>query len=147
MYGLAVSASMMAFVLLGLLYVLFNMGLQENMYPLDDGVTKDRKGDCSLQGRVNMMVLAWNDTTFSPKNLHTDPNVNYKIWSSNVIRRGLDPVYTDPKLFTELYHESRTQQITEKGLARLMAPYYEKELQNAKQNMPKTMPLQPVCMN
>lgn len=131
MYGLAISASLMALLLLTLLYVLFHMGLRENMAPLDDGTTKGaNSGDCTFKTRVEAMAIAWNNTINSPKFVNTDTNVQYKMWSSNVIRRGLDQVYTHPELFSHLIAEP----VDEARLRQLMAPYHKKELQIASEN-------------
>lgn len=147
MYGLAISASLMAFLFLILLYTLFHMGLRENMAPLDDGAPANKKADCSFETRVHAMALAWNDTANSPKYVNTDSNVQYKLWSSNVLRRGLDPVYTDAALFTHMVELSVRQQLDMAAIGKLMAPYREKELQIAAEQQPKVMSLQPVCMN
>lgn len=147
MYGLAISASLMAFVFLILLYVLFHMGLRENMAPLDDGVAPEKKLDCSFNTRVHAMALAWNDTANSPKYVSTDTNVQYKLWSSNVLRRGLDPVYTCAELFSHMMELGSRKQLDLATLGKLMAAYHEKELQIAAQKQPKMMSAQPVCMN
>lgn len=124
------------------------MGLRENMVPdeqkhIDGGVATD----CSVGGRVKLMIMAWNDTMNSRQKIDVDINVYYKLWSSNVIRRGLDPIYANSTLFTEMYRASVQGALTEGVVAKMMMPYYEQELQNAEKNQPKTMPLQPFCMN
>lgn len=147
MYGLAVSSSLMALVFLGLLYILFHMGLRENMNHDQSGKVEgsldSKELACSIKPRVLAMIAAWNDTANSPKKVNGDVNVHYKLWSSNVIRRGLDPIYTDAALFTEM----TKVYLSEESITSLMAPYFHQELQNAKQNQPKTLPAHPVCMN
>lgn len=151
MYELGLSASIMALILLGLLYVLFHMGLRENMSPVDTGKenhnVRKLKSDCSVTGRVKLMIMAWNDTMNSPRKINVDINVYFKLWSSNVIRRGLDPIYTHSDLFTAMYRASVQGALTEEVVAELMTPYYQQELQNAEKNQPTVMPLQPFCMN
>lgn len=148
MNGIAVSSTLMAFVFLTLLYILFSLGLRENMAPLDDGAKLVEKlGACTLASRAEMLVLAWNDTINSPKTVSTDTNVYYRIWSSNVLRRNLDPVYTEFGLFAQMYELSVNGQLDRSRIQTLIAPYYLEEQRLAIEKQPKIMPLQPVCMN
>ncbi len=143
MYHIAIPATLMALAFLALLYVLFTMGLRENLSPPVNTLpphVNDPK-DCTIDGRVAMMVVAWNDTIQSPQKIEMDANVFYKLWSSNVLRRGLDKIYTDPALFTRLMMLSKNGELTVPAVRELIAPYYQQE--TAPPNV--TMPLVPFC--
>lgn len=148
MNGIAVSSTLMALVFLGMLYILFSLGLRENMAPLDDGAKLVEKlGACTLASRAEMLVLAWNETINSPQKVNADTNVYYRIWSSNVLRRNLDPIYTEFALFAHMYELSINGQLDRSRIQALIAPYYLEEQRLAAERQPKMMPLQPVCMN
>lgn len=143
MYDIAIPSTLMALVFLALLYILFSMGLKENLSPPPNVPHPHPEGDkdCTIDGRVAMMVVAWNDTIQSPQKIEMDMNVYYKLWSSNVIRRGLDKIYTDPVLFSKLMELSKQNALSVPVLRELMAPYYKKETAPAA----VTMPLAPFC--
>lgn len=136
----------MALLFLALLYVLFTMGLRENLKDVGTPSSKatvvaDAVVDCSIDGRVVAMITAWNDTIQSPQKIDMDTNVYFTLWSSNVIRRGLDKVYTDPVLFTKMMELSKNGELDPSTLRELMEPYYQKETP-----LPSPiMPLTPFC--
>lgn len=143
MYDIAIPSTMMALVFLGLLYSLFHMGLREN---LSASVKRrvPKSIECSIDGRVAMMVFAWNDTVQSPQKNDMDSNVYYQIWYSNVLRRGLNVVYTCPLLFAKIAQHSKEGTLDAMVLRHLMIPYYEREVVPPAAEM---MPLAPVCHN
>lgn len=137
-----VSSSLMALLFLAVLYVLFHIGLQnagapgahtqgtkENITLRQVGPTSSsNKTQCNIEDRVDFMSLAWNETMNSKLKVNMDTNIYYQLWYSNVLKYGLDPIYTDPALFQAMFEKSVKRELTKEVLHELLVPYFEKEL-------------------
>ena len=101
----------------------------------------------SIEVRANQFILAWKDTMTHPLLNTHDPNVLYSLWSANMARRGLSPLYTTESLFEASKRAAIQDELTIAYVIQLIEGMYQQELECELKQNSETRFQQPICMN
>jgi hypothetical protein len=99
----------------------------------------------TIEKRAAQVLWVWHDIATSSLINTGDVNSIYRIWSSQMVKRGVPDIYINRHMYDTLSVLTIADQLTPQQVIHAITPTYQQELQQRSQ--PKHIPVPHICSN